>query len=222
MSSLKKVLEKANLGGMVPMVKLGTKGEFEVADNDKSLLVMYGGDKAELFKEEIGIFNLGLLLDILKTMDEPKIAYKDGTLTVKEAGKSFEYMTAEPSVIFTAYKPAKGEHIKTKLSKAGEAVKVKLSPDQIKDILKGAAVLKDASIIFIEGDVIGIGGENENKYRLKLEKGAGVAEKITLPKKSFQAVLAACEGEVVLEARAEKAPVVVKENDLTFVVYQQE
>ena len=220
--SLKKVLDKASLGGMVGMVRLGTTGKFACEDGDKSLLVFYKGEEKDLFKEEIGVFHLGVLLDILKSMDDPKITYKDGTLTIKEGGKTFEYLTADPEVIYTTYKPGKGEHIDSKLDKVGKAVKIKLTVEQVRDILKGASVLKDASIIFIEGDVIGIGNENENKFRIKLEKGAGIEDKVVLPKKAFQAVLQACEGEVTLALRKDKAPVVVTENDLTFVIKQLE
>lgn len=211
----KKVLEKANLGGIVPMVKLGKKGEFDVWDSDKCVRVIYAGGAKELFDEEIGIFNLGLLLDILKTMAEPKISYKDGVLTLKEGGKTFEYLTADPGVVYTAHKKEKGE------SKAVIATTIYLSVEQIKDILKGASVLKDASIVIIEGNSINIGGENENKYQLKLEKGAAVA-RIILPKKAFQAVLSACEGEVTIGIRPDGAPVVVEEKDLVYIINQQE
>jgi hypothetical protein len=232
---LKNVLSKANLGGLVMMIKLGKKGEFEVQDANKTLLVSYDGEKDEVFKEEIGIFNLGMLLDILGFADEPKISYaKDGVLTVKAGNQSFEYMAADPSVIFTAYRPEKGEHILDKMKKAGKPVVIQMSAEVVKEILKGMSVLKDATVAFFEGNTFGVGGENENKYRAKLiDKTAQAPEKIKLPKKELQAIFTACEGVregkgkeavdvVTIELRGDGAPVVIREKDLTFVLWRQE
>lgn len=233
---LKNVLSKASLGGLVTMVKIGKKGEFEVQDVNKTILVSYDGGKEELFKEEIGIFNLALLLDILGFADEPKVTYgKDGVLTVKAGSQSFEYMTADPGVIFTTYNmdEKKEPHIMDKLKKAGKATVIKMSPEVVKEILKGMSVLKDATVAFFDGNTFGVGSDNENKYRAKLDKGIEAPEKIKLPKKELQAILTACEGVpegkgkesmniVTIELRGDGAPVVIKEKDLTFVLWRKE
>lgn len=233
---IKNVLSKASLGGLVTMVRLGKKGEFEVQDVNKTVLVMYAGGKEDIFKEEIGIFNLALLLDILGFADDPKITYsKDGVLAVKAGSQSFEYMTADPGVIFTAYNPGekKEAHITDKLKKAGKPVVIKMSSAIVKEILKGMSVLKDATVAFFDGNTFGVGGDNDNKYRAKLDKDIAAPEKIKLPKKELQAILTACEGVtegkgkdatsvVTIELRGDGAPIVIKEKDLTFVLWRQE
>jgi hypothetical protein len=215
------------------MVRLGKKGEFETQDVNKTVLVAYDGGKEELFKEEIGIFNLALLLDILGFADDPKVTYgKDGVLTVKVGSQSFEYMTADPGVIFTTYNPGdkKEPHIMDKLKKAGKPTVIQMSPEIVKEILKGMSVLKDATVAFFDGNTFGVGGENENKYRAKFEKGVESPEKIKLPKKELQAILTVCEGVakgkdvsyITIELRGDGAPVVIKEKDLTFVLWRKE
>jgi hypothetical protein len=215
-----KILGKAYLNGLVSMVCLGKKGEFQVKDSNGNILVIYGGSKTEQFKEEIGVFNVGLLLDILKTTEKPDITYEDGVLTIKEGSKTFEYLTADPGVIFTAYNPKPGEHIQAKLKKIDKFTELVLPDEQKAEIMKGMSVLKDTSVVFIENDIFGVGGEHENKYRVQMP-GFLAEGRITLPKKELQEILSACEGAVTMEIREGGVPVVVREKDLTYIINQQ-
>jgi hypothetical protein len=226
---MKAILQKAYLGGLIGQIKLGKKGEFEITDSGKVVMVLYGGGDKELFKEEIGIFTLATLVDMLKMMDEPTLGYKDGILKIKEKDKSFEYMTADPGVIFLSYKPTKDEpHILDKLSKAGKAVKVKVTKDVIQAILQGATILKDATVVTMEASgssntIINIGGENEHKFKVKLADTPELKDTVTLPKKEFQAILSECTGdEIEMEIRPGKAPVVIKEADVKYILNQVE
>jgi hypothetical protein len=226
---MKEILQKAYLGGLIGMVKLGKKGEFEITDSGRTVMVMYAGGDKELFKEEIGIFTLATLLDMLKMLSEPTLTYKDGVLKIKEGWKSFEYLTADPEVIYTAYKPAKDEeHILTKLSKAGKAIKVKMAKDIVQAILQGATILKDATIVTMEASgsgntIINIGGENEHKCKIKLADTPELKDTVMLPKKEFQAILTECTGdEIEMEIRPGKAPVVIKEADVKYILNQVE
>ena len=231
---LKAVLRKASLGGIINMIRLDKVAGFEVQDANKTVLVIYSGAEGQGFSEDIGIFNLGLLLDMLSIVDDPKISYKDGILTIKAGSQSFEYMTADPSVIFTAYEPEKlQDHVMKKIEKAGKATVVKISAEAVQVILKGMSVLKDASVAFFEGNTFGIGNTNENSYKVKLLKDVEVPEKVLLPKKELQAILSVCEGVaegkgkdkgsiITISIRGDGAPVVIKEQDLTFVLNRME
>lgn len=225
---LKDVLKKAFLGGIVPMVKLGTKGEFEVSDPNRNVLVIYKGEDKELFKEDVGIFNLSLLLDMLKMAEDPKITYKDGILVIKDGSKVFEYMTAEPSVIYTAYQPEKGsEHVLDKIKKLEGAVTVKLGRDTIKDILQGSSILKDAQYVTIEGKeksiTFIIGGANEHRFRVKVDVDTLLKEPVMVSKPVLQAVLSECEGdEIPVTLYPKKAPVVICEQDVKYIINQCE
>ena len=227
---MKEILQKAYLGGLIGMIKLGKKGEFEITDSGKVVMVIYPGGDKELFKEEIGIFTLSMLLDMLKMLSEPTLTYKDGTLKIKEKDKVFEYLTADPEVIYTAYKATKDEeHILTKLSKAGKAVKVKVAKDIVQAILQGATILKDATVVTMETSDSGkainvnIGGENEHKFRVRIGDAPALKDTVMLPKKEFQAILTECTGdEIEMEVRPGKAPVVIKEADVTYILNQVE
>ncbi len=224
-TKLRRILAKAYMGGLIKSIKLGKNGAFEVPDDSKNVLVIFNGledDGADFFSEEIGIIDLGMLVNILKTTTDPMIKYKDGVLTIKEGTKEFKYLTAEPTVV-SSYTPATGtEHLEVRIAKT-KAVDVTITPEELQNILKACIILKDASRMHIgekdKGMCVVVGTEQENSYEIQLGVPPAFDGWIALPKRETQAVLEACEGPVTLELRAgDDAPVVVKEKDLKIFI----
>ena len=227
---MKKVLQKAHLNGLVKELVLEKDGSFEVRDDQQTLWVLYKSKEKELFKETLGIFGLGQLVSIFKVFSDPKIKYKDHILSIEEEGSRFEYTTAETDNIASAYRPKKGEHILDKLAAIKPVHKITLPAAKIQALLDGARILKDASVMFIEGGEkanIGIGAKFENKYHVKIDAKLDISWPILVPKSKLEAILAECEGDVTIELRESKEdldlpPIVIKEKELVYILQQYE
>jgi hypothetical protein len=221
---LSRVLSKAHLGGIVKAIKVSSKGAFEVVDENKLLMISYAGTDKDLFKDEIGIIDLGTFVSILNATENPTMKYnsKDGVLSIDDGKKKFKYLTADPSVVTAAeYKASSDEHV-TKVIKKVPAASVNIAAN-IPDLLKACSILKDATQIIISKSgkkaIIEIGGEYQNSYEATLDVELPFDEKILLSKKEMQAVLTMCEGDTIMELRSgENIPVVIREKDLTVYI----
>jgi hypothetical protein len=217
------ILKKAHMGGVINAIRLAKNGGFEIMDDAKLILAIYPGGDKNIFAEEIGIFDLGGLLSLFGTMTDPKVKYKEHVLVLEEGENTWSYMTAEPGIIYQAYAPKKSdEHAMVSLKKV-KPVKVIVHQDRIKEIDKYASAVKDATRMFIDskkGIRIGVGSEKETCGVVGLGGEEKLDGRINLPKREFQAILGACEGDVEMELRPDDLPVVLKEKDITFIIHQ--
>lgn len=133
--------------------------------NAKTILAK--ADIEDTLEEEFGIYDLNQFLNVLGLFEQPSLDIGDKTVKISEGDEVVNYVKTEPSLI--AVPP---EEIKFP---AGD-VKFKVTADELKKLIKTAALLGSPEIV-VEGDRenIYIGAQNiknsgDNVYRFKIDE----------------------------------------------------
>jgi hypothetical protein len=106
--------------------------------------VIADGTVTETFETEFGIYDLNEFLGVVGLFTDPDITFTEKTATIKEAGSSVRFYSADASVLTT---PSK------KVNFPAPDIEFALSATQLSTILKTASVLRgtDVSVVGKDG-----------------------------------------------------------------------